>query len=138
MKLNTACSPFLECNPIINTREAVVMNDNEIDLENTDKIISFLKEKYAKDGIHGVVEWVEETFQPNTRLKMARNMANLSVVDNRVIYDRAILQIDGEGNETDVCYLAPANKDAYSADLFLSIRLNFIEEPFELLLYVIP
>lgn len=137
MKFNTACSPFLDCNSIVNTREAVVMNDNEIDLENTDKLISSLKKKYSEGGIPGVVKWVDEMFQPNTRLRIARNMTDLSAIDSRVIYDRVIFQMDDKGGETGVCYLAPVKKDAFSADLFLSIRLNFIEEPFELLLYTI-
>ena len=113
------------------------MDNDEVDLGNTDRTITLLREIYAKDGIRGVVAWVEETFQPNTKVKIARDMANLSEIDTRVIYDRVIFQIDSEGNETDVCYLEPVNKDVFSEDLFLSIRMNFVEEPFELLLYVI-
>lgn len=112
------------------------MSEQEATFESTDKIIESLKEKYSQGGVSNVKDWVNTTFQPKTTITVARDITNLSKVDRRVIYDRAIVQLDNTGNETSVYYLDPVNQDASSLDLFLSLRLTFIETPLEVLVYV--
>ncbi len=112
------------------------MYNQEITFESTDTLIESLKEQYNQGGLASLRDWVNSNFQPKTKINIARDLTNLSKIDSRIIYDRAIMQLDQQGNETNFYYLEPINQDAFSADLFLSIRLNFIPEPLEVLIYV--
>lgn len=106
-----------------------------ISFSSTDDIISSLKEIYQNKGLEGVKEWVNDTFQTNSQITVARDITNISKVDTSIVYDRTIVKLTKAGEETEVYYLAPIHDDAFSSNLFLSIRLNFIDEPFEFLIY---
>jgi hypothetical protein len=112
------------------------MNAQEIKFDSTDGIIQELKNQYNQGGLLKVKSWVDATFQPNTKISVARDVTDLSKIDSRIIYDRVLIQLDDQGNETEVYFLTPINQDAFSSDLFLSVRLTFTREPCELLLYV--
>lgn len=114
----------------------MTMTKKQINLGTTDDIIKSLKSHYKRGGMDRVVDWVTTTFSPGTDIKVARDVTNPTNMEEKTVYDRIILQLDDQGYETVTHHLKPVEKVVASSDLFLSIRLHFIEDPFELLVYV--
>lgn len=111
------------------------MNKDKVTFNTTDDLIKMIKENYNQKGLSGVTEWVNNNFKENTTLTIARDISTPSNVETAIIHDRVIIKLNNRGEETEVYYLEPIYENTFSGDLFLSIRLNFIEEPFELLLF---
>ena len=111
------------------------MCKEKITFQSIDNIINILKEKYNKGGLKDVQQWVEATFQQNREMSIARDLNDLSNIENVTIYDRSIIKLDKLGEETNIYYLEALNPDLAKHNLFISIRLNFINEPFELLVF---
>jgi hypothetical protein len=129
------CTAVKHSNDNLRNTDGVFMNNQDIQFKNTDELISTLREKYNTNDIAGVQNWVHKTFKPNTKITIARDVKNPTKIDSEQLYDRVIIRLDKNGNETNEYYLNPIHEDTFSSNLFLSVRLNFIENPFELLLF---
>ena len=112
-----------------------LMDSKNISFKSTDELIRFIKNKYETEGLQGVVRWAENDLKEGSEITLARDVTNLSDIESSIVYDRAVIQLNGRGEETHNYYLYPLHTNAFEANLFLSIRLNFIEQPFELLIY---
>lgn len=111
------------------------MNQKTISFASTDSLLEILADKYRVEGMPGVVAWVNESFKTGVVVSMARDPGNLYRIEKASIYDRALIQLTDDGEETGVTILSPKHSDAFSTNLFLSVRLIFIDQPFGLLLY---
>lgn len=111
------------------------MNQLEISYKSTDQIIDSLKRVFEIDGLPGVIHWADDLFREDKQISLARDVTNLHNIDHGIIYDRSIIGLNQDGEETDNYYLHPIHDDAFGANLFLSIRLNFVNQPFELLIF---
>ena len=118
-----------------NLNEKPQMIKKEISFRSIDDIINTLKATYQSNGLQGVKEWAVSTFQSNMQISVARDVTNISNIDTEFIYDRAIIKLNESGEEMGAYYLKPMHEDAFSSNLFLSVRLNFIDDPLELLIY---
>ncbi|MEO5998526.1 MAG: hypothetical protein ABIN89_17345 [Chitinophagaceae bacterium] len=134
---------FLGCNNTSNENanettksNKEIMQNKTVNFNTTDDIINVLKTTYSEDGMSGVITWTEKTLAPQTTINVARDLLKPEVKEKKTIYDRAIMKLDKQGNELNDYYLQPLQKeDTEQSEVFLSIRLNFIEEPFELLIF---
>lgn len=111
------------------------MNVKTISFKSIDHLIDFIKGTYENEGLQGVVKWAENDLKEGAGISLARDVTNLSDIESCIIYDRAIIQLNSQGEETRNFYLKPLHEEAFDANLFLSIRLNFVVHPFELLIY---
>lgn len=114
----------------------MAMTKKQINLGTTDDIIGSLKSHYMQGGMDRVVDWVMKTFRPGTNIKVSRDVTRPADKEEKTVYNRLILKLDKQGNETVNYHLKPVEKEMASSELFLSVRLHFIEDPFELLIYV--
>lgn len=133
----------LKLSILISSKETVIhiftnsslMNKQEVSFQSTDDILNILKKMYHTEGINGVTRWVEKSFRTDSQLSMARDVTNLTEIDEAMIYDRVIIPLNKAGEEMSEYYLKPLHEDVFDQNLFLSIRLHFIDQPFELLIY---
>ena len=112
-----------------------LMDSKNISFKSTDHLINFIKNIYENEGLQGVVKWAENDLKEGSEISLARDVTNLSGIESSIVYDRAIIQLNSKGEETRNFYLNPLHANVFDSNLFLSVRLNFVVHPFELLIY---
>lgn len=111
--------------------------ENELSYDSKDALRDFLKDIYESNGILAVEEWVKDHLKRGTVL-IFKGVASGQKENHVSVWDRS-MEILNPMNNTIVnkSFLPPLSSpiDFDKCELYLSLRILFISEPFGLVIY---
>lgn len=111
--------------------------NSELTFESIDSLKRLLKNIYISGGLDEVKEWIEENMKRGKEVSFKINSSN-TLDDKIVIWDRNMEILDPMSNKSvnpSFLPLISSPVDYNVCDMYLSLRILFISEPFGVVIY---